>query len=447
MDAIRELIKNSIINTEFENCTFLVGGYVRDKVMNRESKSDDMDIVVALPEGGIKLARYLHEQGISSEPVIFENFGTAMVRINHYSIEFVMTRRESYRDKSRKPDVAHGTIEDDIFRRDFTINSLIQNVVTGEILDLSGNGFKDIEEGVIRSTSDPDIIFVEDPLRTLRAIRFAARFHFRIEEVTASGMKKHADKLRFISRERIKDELSKILVGDNVSYGLNLMLEMGIMEFVFPKLINLKNLEQNKYHFGDVWEHTLRVVENSPRDLEVRMAALLHDVGKQSCVSEDDKGIHFYGHELISADISQEMLTDLRYSKIFIANVCILVKNHMRLKGAGKLGEKLTDKTLRRIYHQLGDLTDKLFDLVHADNVSHASEYNLPLQIQGLKTRLMKIKDDYSGKPFPLTGHDVMKTFGIKEGEEIGQIINEAKELWLEHPEWDKEKLLKELLR
>jgi poly(A) polymerase len=447
LEKTRELIKNCITKTEFENKTFLVGGYVRDQVMDNDSSSDDMDIVVALPDGGIRLARFLYEKGVSSEPIVFENFGTAMVRINGHSIEFVMTRKESYRDKSRKPDVELGTIEDDIFRRDFTINSLIQNVVTGEILDISGNGIEDIKNGIIRSTSNPDIIFVEDPLRTLRAVRFATRFKYQIEEITADGMKRHADKLHFISRERIKDELSKILISNNVAYGLNIMLDLGIMPYVLPKLVALKDLEQNKYHFGDVWEHTLRVIQNTPPDLEIRMAALLHDVGKQYCVSEDEKGIHFYGHEQIGADLTQDMLTELRYSKIFVANVSALVKNHMRLKGAGENGEKLTDKTLRRIYHQMGNLIYKLLDLIHADNVSHADEYNMPLQVQGLKTRLERIKEEYSGLPFPLSGHDIMEAFDIEEGEKIGDIMKEAQELWLEHPDWDKQRILEELLQ
>jgi poly(A) polymerase len=410
LEKTRELIKNCITKTEFENKTFLVGGYVRDQVMDNDSSSDDMDIVVALPDGGIRLARFLYEKGVSSEPIVFENFGTAMVRINGHSIQFVMTRKESYRDKSRKPDVELGTIEDDIFRRDFTINSLIQNVVTGEILDISGNGIEDIKNGIIRSTSNPD-------------------------------------KLHFISRERIKDELSKILISNNVAYGLNIMLDLGIMPYVLPKLVALKDLEQNKYHFGDVWEHTLRVIQNTPPDLEIRMAALLHDVGKQYCVSEDEKGIHFYGHEQIGADLTQDMLTELRYSKIFVANVSALVKNHMRLKGAGENGEKLTDKTLRRIYHQMGNLIYKLLDLIHADNVSHADEYNMPLQVQGLKTRLERIKEEYSGLPFPLSGHDIMEAFDIEEGEKIGDIMKEAQELWLEHPDWDKQRILEELLQ
>jgi poly(A) polymerase len=445
LDKIRDLIKESIKNTEFENNTFSVGGYVRDQVMNRQSASEDMDIVVSLPEGGIKLANYLYSTGVCSKPVVFVNFGTAMVKMQGYTVEFVMTRKESYRDKSRKPDVQLGTIKDDIFRRDFTINSLIQNVISGEIIDISGYGLSDINDGIIRATSDPNIIFVEDPLRTLRAIRFAARFNFKIEEETANGMKKYADRLQNISKERIKDEISKIMVGENIGYALNLMLELNIMNYVFPELTKLKNLEQNKYHFADVWDHTVMVVENSPADLEIRMAALFHDIGKQCCMSKDEKGIHFYGHDKESVKLSSRLLTELKFPKIFVANVSILIKNHMCLKSSGKNGEILTDKKLRKIYHQLGDFVDKLLDLIHADNISHAVEYNLPGQVSHLRERLKRIKDEYSLKPFPLSGHDIMEAFRIKEGEIIGEWMTKAKDLWLEHPDWNKQRLIEEL--
>ncbi len=445
LDKIRELIKKCILGTEFDGKTYLVGGYVRDLVMDKGHLSNDMDIVVAIPNGGVLLSQYLYEKGVSSEPVIFESFGTSMIQINGYSIEFVMARKESYRDKSRKPDVEAGTIEDDIYRRDFTINSLLQEVVSGEIIDISGYGYSDIEEGIIRSTSDPGIIFVEDPLRILRAIRFAARFNYKIESNTEFGMKEHVDKLEYISKERIKDELTKILIGDNVGYGLNLLQDTGVMKYILPDLVNLRNLEQNKYHFGDVWNHTVVVVENTPIDLETRMGALLHDVGKYKSRTEDSKGIHFYKHESYSAEIAFEMLTNLRYSKQFIVNVCNLIKNHMKFKNSGYLAENLTNKTLRKIYYHIGDLIDKLLDLVHADNVSHATDFNMPRQVEFIRKRLDKIKEEYNDTPFPLSGHDIMNTFEISEGELIGEFLKQAREIWLEHPDISKEKLLREL--
>ncbi len=445
MDKVRELIKKCIVGTEFDGKTYLVGGYVRDIIMGKQHQSQDMDIVVSIPNGGILLSQYLYEQGISSEPIVFENFGTSMIRIDGYNVEFVMTRKESYRDKSRKPDVESGTIEDDIYRRDFTINSLLQEVVSGEILDISELGISDINNGIIRSTSDPDIIFVEDPLRILRAIRFAARFNYSIEENTLSGLMKHVNKLEYISKERIKDELTKIMVGNNVGYGLNLMLDTGVMEYVLPQLKGLKNLEQNKYHFADVWNHTIAVVENSPADLEVRIAALLHDVGKQCCRTVDEKGVHFYKHESYSAKLAYEMLSDLRYSKQFILHVSALVKNHMRFKNSGNCAENLTDKRLRKIFYEIGELIDKLIQLVHADNISHAPEFNMPNQAECLWKRINKIKEEYNKTPFPLTGHDIMDAFRIQEGEIIGVYLKKARELWLEHPEMDKDKILEEL--
>ncbi|RLC50195.1 MAG: tRNA nucleotidyltransferase, partial [Candidatus Cloacimonadota bacterium] len=200
MENVLKKIADAIVGTEFENKTFAVGGYVRDLLMKRQT--EDLDIVVNLKNGGIKLAKFLFEKGISSKPIVYENFGTAMVKIAGYQIEFVMTRRESYRDKNRKPEVEFGTLEEDVFRRDFTINSLLLNISANEILDLTGKGKSDIQNGIIRSTSDPKIIFGEDPLRMLRAVRFAVQLDFEIEKETQKGIIENASKLQFISAER-----------------------------------------------------------------------------------------------------------------------------------------------------------------------------------------------------------------------------------------------------
>ncbi len=209
MKNIIKIISEAIKGTSFENNSYIAGGFVRDLVMGK--KSNDLDIVVALENGGEKLAEFLFEKGASSKPVIFERFGTALAIINGHKVEFVMTRKESYRARSRKPDVQIGTLKQDVFRRDFTINSLLMNISNNEILDITEKGFADIKNRIIRSSSEPSIIFAEDPLRMLRAVRFSVELNFNIESETVKGIKFNVDKLEDISWERKRDELSNRL--------------------------------------------------------------------------------------------------------------------------------------------------------------------------------------------------------------------------------------------
>lgn len=234
LKKIRAILNNAAKNTEFEGKVYFAGGCVRDELLGR--KTNDIDITVELPDGGIRFAEYLFKQGISNQPKLFKQFGTALITVGEYKIELVMTRRESYRYHSRKPEVQFGSLKEDALRRDFTVNSLLMRLTDSKILDLSGLGLPDLEAGLIRATSDPNIIFKEDPLRLLRAIRFATQLDFDIEKRTFSRIKRMAAEVTNLSQERIAAELLKIIRSPNFVKGLQLLVKSGLKAYVFPGL-------------------------------------------------------------------------------------------------------------------------------------------------------------------------------------------------------------------
>ncbi len=443
MHRLEEKIRLVIMGSEFENKTYIVGGFVRDKIMGKVS--NDLDIVVELPDGGINLAHFLYHKGISTRPVIFERFGTAQVVINEHKIELVMTRKESYKINNRKPDVKPGTIEEDIYRRDFTVNSLVMNVMNSKIRDISGKGIPDIKAKIIRATSNPKSIFAEDPLRMLRAIRFTVQLGFSIEEETLDGIVANAQMLQHISRERIRDELTKILLSPAPAKGIRMMIDYGIMQYVIPEIVNLKGAAQNKYHDKDMLAHTLQVLQYTPEDIILRLSALLHDIAKPQTKTQDEKGIHFYHHEIAGAKLARKILTNLKFPKVTIGKVSKLIKNHMRLKAFGDKLENLSDVAVRRLMLQLDAELEPLLMLIHADNLSHAKEYNLPNQVTNLKKRIASNLKKINGKKLPVTGKDIMLHFEMSEGQNVGKMLNQAHEIWLKHPLWDKTEILNNL--
>lgn len=440
MHKVEKVIYEAIAGTDFEGNTYIVGGFVRDKVMGIEN--DDIDIVISLPDGGLKLAKFLHQKGVSSRPIAYDDFGTAMVEILDHKVEFVMTRKESYREKDRKPEVESGTLEEDIYRRDFTINSLLLDIMTGEILDISGKGIDDIENGIIRSTSDPDVIFREDPLRMLRAVRFASRFNFKIESDTISGIKRNAVMLKHISWERRRDEFTKMLSQKQPVPALKMLLELGLMKFVVPEILEVIDLEQDKHHNLDVWNHSLQVIKNIRPTFKLHLIALLHDVGKARVKTIDEAGIHFYKQEVVSADMTEKILRRLKYPNDLIKEISVIIRNHMRLKGGGEIAENISDKAIRRLMLQTGETLDLLLELIHADNLSHAEDYRLSKQVPHFRTRLEKIQDEMRGKMMPLTGNILMNYFKLKAGKEIGKLLDRATEIWLESPEMNRDEIL-----
>ena len=457
-------LKDLINGTKFEGKTYVVGGAVRDLYMDKEIK--DIDIVVELPSGGIEFANWMEENGHTHGSVVtYPTYGTAMFHLKEYpevEIECVQTRKEQYKDKnSRNPETEYGTLYEDAMRRDLSINSLFLNISTNQIVDCC-SGLNDIKNHVIRVTSTPEIVYEEDGLRILRCVRFFSRFHaenkdWHIDENTLKGMRDKVDRLSIITKERIADELNKMLMCDDPVCAMRLLVDIGAMRYVIPELCNLVGLEQNKYHSDDAWGHTLNVLNLVAKrpfygaaELEVRMAALLHDIGKPHVKSVDDKGrVHFYGHELAGADIVEIILRRLKYSNDFINEVKFLVENHMRTKQWGDTCEHMKDKTLRKLQYQCGYARFfELLTLIDADNKSHAIDHCLPNQVYMINKFTNRMVDDNTDMfdyKLPINGDDVMFIKGIEPGRDVKDCLEYAMKLAYNNPKITKTELLKHI--
>lgn len=446
LDYLGKIIQNS----PFTGKVFLAGGAVRDEILGKPVK--DIDIVVAMPDGGIEFANWLtrkvgaYKQG--ANPVVYPRFGTAKfnlrgvnyngIDLSGVDIESVMTRGEKYNPGSRKPEVAYADLKADALRRDLTVNSLYKDLVTGEIKDLTGMGIKDIQDGVVRTPLDPDITFQDDPLRMLRAIRFAVKYNWKMPMSLVKALKRNADSLKNISSERIQDELNKILMTDNPDKGLRLLSYTGLNKHVIPELDTCRGVTQNAYHKDDVFDHILEVIKNTPKNLTTRLGALFHDIGKPATrsVGEDGK-VHFYEHEDVGAEMSNNIMRRLKYPGDITNSVSRIVKNHMRLKAAGPEGDKLSDKALRRFMADSGEDLETQLMLMQADNVSHSEVASMPNQIERLSHRMKTLADKQptGAKPsLPINGNDIMKLMGIKPGPVIKQLLQAVEDAWYADP-------------
>ena len=431
---ITEYIGVIIRGTSFENHVFAVGGSVRDFYMGNDIK--DIDLVIDLPHGGVDFANWCKEQGYTKTVVIYETYGTAMFKFHQFpgeEIECVMTRGEKYLDKdSRNPVTAFAPIEEDAIRRDLTINALYYNVSTGEILDLVG-GRSDIDNHIIRTTNtDPDVVFDDDPLRILRVVRFATRYGWDIEAKTLKSMKKYAKRLKIITKERIQAELNKILMCKCGATGINIIHNIGAMEYVIPEFEKCYGLTQNAFHFGDVAEHTLAVLDNHCRMFEPvlteRLACLLHDIGKTVTRTVKDGKVHFYDHEYAGVGIAYQIMKDLKYDNDTIEEVSFLIKNHMRTKQMGDGARLIKDKTLNKLLYDCKtfDRFCSLMRVIECDNLAHKKECCIYDQYDEL-TEKVRNSETYMkmfGYKLPVTGDDIMETLGIGPGPIIAEINN-----------------------
>ena len=437
-NTIIQLIKETIEHTKYRSKVFVAGGFVRDSILNRDSK--DIDLVV---EGdsikvGVDFAWYLYRiLNLDHKPVTFERFGTAQIVINNTPIEIVAARKESYNFKDRMPVVEVGAIEDDVHRRDFTINALLWDISNEKYIDLVG-GKDDINNKVIRTTGNPSVIFAEDPLRIMRAIRFSTQLDFTISNNTMIAIKNYVKWLKNISNERIHDEFNKILISDNFVKGLNLLRETGILEYMIPEfkaLYTIKN--QGKYHLKDAWNHTLDVMSNTKPTLEHRLAALLHDVGKGTTMTIDGDDIHFYQHQFISQRIAKRFLNKYKYTNDQVELISNAVLMHMNFV------DKMLNKTIRKMVNQYGKEEFLFFtDLGLAD--SKRSERRALVQdiIDFVNT------DDYVPEKqmkMPIDGNDIMRRYALKPGKKVGELLNIEKEFLFEFPDASAQDILLKL--
>ena len=453
-EKIKRFLGQLIVGTRWEGRVFTVGGCVRDELMGSEIK--DIDLCVNLPSGGIRFAKWLHEKKQTLKGVtVYPNYGTAMLHLKAFpdvELEFVQTRKEKYIDHScRNPETAFGTIEDDCMRRDLTINALYCNVSTDEIVDITGKGVEDIKNHVIRTPNAPDVIYDDDPLRILRCVRFASRYGWEIEQDTFEGMVRNVGRLSIITKERVKDELDKMLTCKHPVMAMELLRKTGAMHYVVPELEETYDMTQNEYHFGTVWQHTMAVLANLKSDrLELRMAALLHDIGKIRVRTAEDGKVHFLKHELASADIIDELLRPLHYSNDFIKEVTFLAKHHMACKTWGYECEHMKDKSLRKLQYACG--TEERFRdlmlLIDADNNAHAANHCMSHQVELILQCTEEMKTEGSamfGYKLPLTGKDVMEIKGIGPGPAVKECMDYLLKLAYVNPLRDKEEVIKHL--
>lgn len=451
IDFLSKMIKKS----PFKGKVYIAGGYVRDELLGLDPK--DIDLVVELPQGGVKFAEWIcRELRIfkkGSNPVIFPKFGTAkfnLIGITHkgkdlsdLDIEVVMTRKEQYNDpNSRKPDVSPGSLHDDVERRDFTVNSLLKDLTTGEVLDLTGMGKRDLKKGVVRTPLDPDIIFDEDPLRMLRAVRFTVKYGWDLPMFMIRSMKKNSRKLQKISSERIRDELSKMMLTKSPDKAIRLLQVTGLNRHVMPELDELKGLGQNKHHDKDAMGHTLDVVKGVPPKLVARLSALLHDIGKSQTRTVVDNEVHFYTHEQVGAEMTRRILKRLKYPNEIIDAVVKAIENHMRLKKSGKQGEVVSNKALRKLKRDLGPHLEDVLDLMHADNVAHAKTSMMPEQIPNIKKRLAQLDAIGDSATLPINGKEIMQHLGIGPGKLVGKLRALVQDAMDENPTLDKSEAL-----
>jgi len=439
-------LKKLIKGTEWENKILLVGGAVRDEIMGKKPK--DLDFVVNGDiDAGIVFSTWLGQKlgnyKENSNPVIYPRYGTAKLSLNHnryklpnIDLEFVAPRKETYTTGSRNPDVTNGDLMDETMRRDLTINSLMKNVSTDEILDLSGKGVNDIKNGIIRTTSNPDIIFKEDPLRMLRAIRFAVKYNFKMEDDVLNGIRKHANSISDISRERITDELNKILLTVDPSKGIQLLKDSHLLRYVIEEFNDAIGMDQNDYHTEDVFGHTLSVLKNTPPELKTRLIALFHDIGKTVTKSVDADGkVHFYGHEEASERLVRQIMTRLKYPNDLIDAVANGVRNHMYLKHGEDNTSKLSDKTLRKFVASVGDNLEYVLDAIHADNISHAGDTAMTNQINNVRERLKTLNTNVrkENMKLPIDGNDLIQ-LGFKPSPIFREILDAVQDAWYENP-------------
>jgi tRNA nucleotidyltransferase (CCA-adding enzyme) len=441
----RQAIKHNIFeiiarsSEELKIESYVIGGFVRDYLLERGA-AKDIDIVAV--GSGIELAKQVSKNLPNSPKVqIFKTYGTAMLRFDAIEIEFVGARKESYNEDSRNPIVEHGTLEDDQNRRDFTINALALSLNKASFGELSDpfNGISDLDKGIIRTPLDPDITYSDDPLRMMRAVRFATQLNFKIEEASLKSITKNKDRIKIISKERIVVELNKILESKRPSIGFILLDQTGLLEYILPELTDLKGIDEIEgQRHKDNFYHTLEVVDNISKttdNLWLRWAALLHDIGKAPTKKFHKKiGWTFHAHEFVGSKMVYKLFKRLKMplnDKMKFVQKMVFMSSRPIV-----LSTEVTDAAVRRLVFDAGDYVDDLMTLCEADittkNPNKFKKYHN--NFKRVRDKIVEVEERDQIRNFqpPITGEEIMTTFNLKPSREIGIIKEAIKEAILE---------------
>lgn len=435
---IFEIIAQAAENLNLES--YVIGGFVRDFLLDR-GEPKDIDIVAI--GSGIELATEVSKLLPSNPKIqIFKTYGTAMLKASDLEVEFVGARKESYSEESRNPVVENGSLEDDQRRRDFTINALALNLGKGQFGDIVDpfNGIEDLEKKLLQTPLDPDITYSDDPLRMLRAIRFATQHHFKIEAKSLASISKNKDRIKIISKERIIDEINKILLSEKPSIGFALLHKTGLLPIILPQLTALEGIEEieGQKHKDNFW-HTLEVVDNiseNTDDLWLRWAALLHDIGKAPTKKFHKKiGWTFHGHEFVGSKMVYKLFKQMKMplnDKMKLVQKLVLMSSRPIVIS----DENVTDSAVRRLVFDAGDDIEDLMILCEADittkNPKRFKKYHNNFKKVREKIKEVEEKDHIRNFQPPVSGEEIMAFFNLKPSREIGMIKEAIKEAILE---------------
>ncbi len=438
VDQTRNLFKRlNQVSQENQLKIYLVGGYLRDLLLGMEGK--DIDFVVI--GDAIIFAQNFMEKNPTSELVVYPKFGTCMLHVDTYKLEFVSARTELYTDNSRKPQVYKADLYSDLSRRDFTINTLAADLADESLSQIIDpfHGKQDLKKGIIRTPLQPQQTFNDDPLRMLRAIRFANQLSFTIEPETLEGIKSCAERLKIISQERITDEFNKILLTPKPSLGINLLDSCNLLPVFLPELITTKGVEQRQdYHHKDVFNHTLQVLDKIAKKsdkLHLRLAALFHDIAKPATKRFDEvTGWTFHGHEIVGEKMVDTILSRLKYSNEVIDYVKKIIRLHLRPMAL--VSDDVTDAAIRRLLISAGNEFDDLMELCRADITSknpakikhHLENYTRVL----VKAADLEQRDKLRAFKSPVDGNEIMQKLNLKPGPQVGKIKKSIEEAILE---------------